>query len=77
MNNNLVIVGYNVVVLVIVVAMFTSLYHLNYNIGTQLETIEMMSRRTESGVANIQIRLSMLERVLLNYDHGKPEPEKK
>ena len=77
MNSYLVIAGYNVVVLIIVVAMFTSLYHLNYNIGNQLEQIEMMSRRTESGTQNIQIRLSLLERVLLNYDHAEPEPEKK
>ena len=77
MNVYLVIAGYNVVVLIIVVAMFTSLYHLNYNIGNQLEQIEMMARRTESGTQNIQIRLSLLERVLLNYDHGEPEPEKK
>ena len=77
MNVYLVIAGYNVVVLIIVVAMFTSLYHLNYNIGNQLEQIEMMSRRTESGTQNIQIRLSLLERVLLNYDHGEPETAKK
>ena len=77
MNSYLVIAGYNVVVLIIVVAMFTSLYHLTYNVGTQLEQIEMMSRRTESGTQNIQIRLSLLERVLLNYDHAEPEPEKK
>ena len=77
MNVYLVIAGYNVVVLIIVVAMFTSLYHLTYNVGTQLEQIEMMSRRTESGTQNIQIRLSLLERVLLNYDHAEPEPEKK
>ena len=77
MNSYLVIAGYNIVVLVIVVAMFTSLYHLNYNIGNQLEQIEMMSRRTESGTQNIQIRLSHLERILLNYDHGVPEVETK
>ena len=77
MNSYLVIAGYNVAVLIIVVAMFTSLYHLTYNVGTQLEQIEMMSRRTESGTQNIQIRLSLLERVLLNYDHAEPEPEKK
>ena len=77
MNSNLVIVGYNVVVLVIVVAMFTSLYHLSYQAGTQLEKVEMMSRRTESGTQNIQIRLSHLERILLNYDHGVPEVETK
>jgi hypothetical protein len=76
-NSYLVIAGYNVAVLIIVVAMFTSLYHLTYNVGTQLEQIEMMSRRTESGTQNIQIRLSLLERVLLNYDHAEPEPEKK
>jgi len=75
MNSNLIIVGYNVVILVIVVAMFTSLYHLTYQTGGQLERIEMMVRRTESGVQNIQIRLSHLERVLLNYDHGVPEPK--
>ena len=77
MNNNLVIVGYNVVILVVVVAMFTSLYHLTYQAGSQLEQIGMVSRRTESGVQNIQIRLSHLERVLLNYDHGVPEVEVK
>ena len=76
MNSYLVIAGYNVAVLIIVVAMFTSLYHLTYNVGTQLEQIEMMSRRTESGTQNIQIRLSLLERVLLNYDHGEPEKKK-
>ena len=73
MNSNLVIAGYNVVVLIIVVVMFTSLYHLSYNIGVELERIEMMVRRTESGTQNVQIRLSHLERVLLNYDHGVPE----
>ena len=77
MNNNLVIVGYNVVILVIVVAMFTSLYHLSYQAGNQLEKVEMMARRTESGTQNIQIRLSHLERILLNYDHGVPEVETK
>jgi len=73
MNSYMPIIGYNVVAVIIVVAMFTSLYHLSYNIGVELERIEMMVRRTESGTQNIQIRLSHLERVLLNFDHGVPE----
>ena len=77
MNNNLVIVGYNVIVLVIVVAMFTSLYHLTYQTRIQLEKIEVMTNQIESGTQNIQIRLSHLERILLNYDHGVPEVETK
>jgi len=77
MNSYMPIIGYNVVAVIIVVAMFTSLYHLTYQTGGQLERIEMMVRRTESGTQNIQIRLSHLERILLNYDHGVPEVEVK
>jgi hypothetical protein len=70
MSKDLPIIGYFIVCAVIIVAMFTSLYHLSYQTGNQLERIEMMVRRTESGTQNIQIRLSHLERVLLNFDHG-------
>ena len=70
MNKDLPIIGYNVVILLIVVAMFTSLYHLTYQTRIQLEKIEVMTNQIESRTENLQLRLTHLERVLLNFDHG-------
>ena len=42
----------------------------------QLRVIQTTTSTTSVGVIGIQLRLKILEAVILNYDYDKAEPEK-
>tara|TARA_R110000744_G_scaffold210123_1_gene329183 strand:- start:992 stop:1219 length:228 start_codon:yes stop_codon:yes gene_type:complete len=67
---------FGVFMLIIITGLFSGIYHLFLMERDQLRVIQTTTSTTSVGVIGIQLRLKILEAVILNYDYDKAEPEK-
>ena len=67
---------FGVLCLLVIVGLFSGIYHLFMMERDQLRMIQTTSSTTSVGVIGIQLRLKILEAAILNYDYDK-EGDKK
>ena len=68
---------FGVAMLLVVVGLFSGIYHMFLMERDQLQMIHTTTSTTSSGVIGIQLRLKILESAILNYDHSVKEVEQK
>ena len=59
----------------IVVGLFSGIYHLFLMERDHLRSIQTTTSTTSVGVIGIQLRLKILEAAILNYDYDRKKPE--
>jgi hypothetical protein len=66
---------FGVICLMIVVGLFSGIYHLFLMERDHLRSIQTTTSTTSVGVIGIQLRLKILEAAILNYDYDRKKPE--
>ena len=72
MNPPLIYQGLVIGAVLAIAGLFSAIYHMDLQILNRIALIEASVRNTEEGSRNLQIRMSHLESMLLNYAHGPP-----
>ena len=62
---------FGIICLLVVVGLFSGIYHMFMMERDQLRMIQTTSSTTSVGVIGIQLRLKILEAAILNYNYDK------
>jgi hypothetical protein len=72
MNTPLLYQGLTIGAVLAIAGLFSAIYHMDVQILNRIALIEASTRTCEESGRQLQIRMSHLEAMLLNYDHGPP-----
>lgn len=75
MNLSLLVQGLIIGFVLAITGLFSAIYHMEMQTLNRIALIEASVRNIEESVRNLQLRMSHLEQVLINYDHEKTEKE--
>jgi len=74
-NLSLLVQGLIIGFVLAITGLFSAIYHMEMQTLNRIALIEASVRNIEESVRNLQLRMSHLEQVLINYDHEKTEKE--
>ena len=75
MNLSLLVQGLIIGFVLAITGLFSAIYHMEMQTLNRIALIEASVRNIEESVRNLQLRMSHLEQVLINYDHEETEKE--
>jgi len=74
-NLSLLVQGLIIGFVLAITGLFSAIYHMEMQTLNRIALIEASVRNIEESVRNLQLRMSHLEQVLINYNHESTEKE--